>query len=154
MLAPITEEGGTNRCWGKTATYIANEDLNAGRIVSMADQSQDTGSAGVLRVGYLKVGASTVPGVAPIGITQHNCLSGAKILLCILGYTTVIATAVTGTPKRGSIVLGGTDSDKGKVRIGIAPAATQARIGYVSQSASISVGDPILIHYEGYFQAT
>jgi hypothetical protein len=154
MLASITTTGGINKYWGRSETYVADVDLLAGRIASLADQPQGTDNANALRVGYLKVGGSVVPGVTPMGVTQHNCLAGEPILLCVHGYTTAISKVAIAHSRRGSVVLGGDDVDNGKIRIGAAGAAVQARIGFVAQSNSVSIGDPVLIHYSGYYQAT
>jgi hypothetical protein len=104
----------------------------------------------------LKIGSAVVTAVTPIGITQHNCLAGQPILVCIKGYTTVISiigSAAVGS-KRGSVVLAGADVDNGKVRIGTAPAAIEARLGYVAQSNLVVANGPVLIYYNSYFQAT
>jgi hypothetical protein len=154
MLAPITIYGGSNKCWGQTATYKANESLFAGRVVSLADQTVGTDSSHVLKVGYLKVGSAIVPANTPIGITQHNCSAGDDIIVCVRGYTTAITSVADASPERGSVVLAGADVDLGKIRIGVAPAAVQARVGFCAQSNAVVVGGPVLIHYEGFFQAT
>jgi hypothetical protein len=145
-----------NRHWGRTATYTANENLLAGRIVSLADQPNNHDSITGLKVGYLKVGGSVITAITPIGVTQHDCLAGEKILVCILGYTTVISTVASAStgPERGSVVLAGADVDLGQVRIATAGAAVQARIGFVAQSSAVVIGGPVLIYYDGYFQAT
>jgi hypothetical protein len=155
MLAPITAVGGVNKCWGQTASYIADTDLLAGRLVSLADQTVGTDNTNKLKIGYIKIGSAVIPAITPIGVTQHDCLAGAEMVVCILGFTSVISITATpvGGAERGSVVLAGTDIDLGKVRIGTASAVGQARIGYVAQSNLVAVGDPVLIYYRGFFQA-
>jgi hypothetical protein len=156
LLAPITINGGINRYWGQTASYIADVNLLVGRLVTLADQPVGSDNVNGMKVGYLKVGTATYPSISPIGITQHNCNAGDKILVCIRGLTTALsvnATAATGV-ERGSVILAGADADNGKVRVGVAPAATQARVGYAAQSNVVKANSPVLIYYHGYYQAT
>ena len=55
MRASITDTGGgTNKCWGHTATYLAGVDLLAGRVVSLQDQTQGSDNTQYLKVGYLE----------------------------------------------------------------------------------------------------
>jgi hypothetical protein len=154
MLASITQAGGgINRYWGQSASYIADTDLLAGRLVSLADQTEGTDNTNGLLIGYLKIGSSVVAAVTPIGVTQHNCLAGQSILVCIHGFTTAISLSTIAHARRGSVVLAAdADIDNGKVRIGVAGAAGQARIGYVAQSNAVVANMPVLIHYDGYFQ--
>jgi hypothetical protein len=154
MLAAITVTGGVNRFWGQGATYIADVDLLAGRLVSMADQAEGTDDTVGIRMGYLKVGTAITPAVTPVGITQHNADAGQPILVCVHGFTTAITLVADSSPERGSVVLASEDSDLGKVRVGVAPAAIQARVGYVAQSDAVLANSPVLIHYDGFFQST
>ena len=154
MISPITVTGGVNKCWGQTATYIADTDLLVGRIVSLADQPVNTDNVNGLKIGYLKIGAAIVPSNHPIGVTQHNCLAGESMEICIQGYTTCISIAGDATPERGSVALAGADIDFGKIRLGVPAAAVQARVGFVAQSNPIVVNGPALVFYQGYFQST
>jgi hypothetical protein len=155
MLSPLTAaSGGVNRCWGHTATYIAETDLLAGRVVALSDQTTGTDNTNALKIGYLRAGTAIVPTIYPMGITQHNCLAGQSMLICIGGYTTVICLNALGSPERGSIVLGAATVDFGKVRIGIAAAAIESRIGFCAQSDSFVANSPCLIKFTAYFQAT
>jgi hypothetical protein len=155
MLASITAaSGGFNKCWGQTATYVADIDLLAGRVVSLADQTNGSDNALGLRVNYLKVGGVVVPGVSPVGITQHNCLAGNPVKLCIHGYTTAISLTAQ-VAKRGSVAMAGSlDADFGKIRINTAAAVIQASIGFVAQSDTVGIDDPVLIYYSGFMQPT
>jgi hypothetical protein len=155
MLASITAaSGGVNKCWGQTATYVADVALLAGRVVSLADQTNGTDNSLGLRVGYLKVGGVVIPGVSPIGITQHNCNAGEPILICVHGFTTAISLTAQ-VAKRGSVAMAGAlDADSGKIRINTAAAVIQASIGFVAQSNTVGIDDPVLIYYSGFMQPT
>jgi cytoskeletal protein CcmA (bactofilin family) len=142
---------GINRCYGKIARHRAHTALDAGRLVSLVNQADDTIS---LRVGYYKPSDSpTAEGVFPIGITQSTVAANTLVDICILGYTTVITTITeTTTPNRGSMVFADSDpNNTGLVRIMQSAAATQARIGFCAQSDEILPGGPCLIYYSGFY---
>jgi hypothetical protein len=151
MRAIITSaSGGTNTCWGHTATYIAGVPLLAGRVVALMATATDTNE--YLKVEYLKTFASTNASIYPIGITQHNAAIGEQITVCILGYTTVITANSLSSPNRGSIVI---SADAGRMQLHTAPWGNQARLGFVAQSSPISTNNsPVLIYYSGWFQPT
>jgi hypothetical protein len=151
MRANVNSSGGYNRCWGQTATYIADVNLLGGRLVALADQSNDMSG---LRVQYMDpVANALAPAVTPVGITQHDVLAGGDVIVCIHGYTTAVCANGNNSVKRGSIVLGSTTVD-GRIRTGVAPAAVQSRIGFCAQSDNASANSGMLIHYSGFFQAT
>jgi hypothetical protein len=144
--------GGVNKCWGHTATYVAGVQLAAGRVVSLKDAPITTDSSIKLEVEYLRVNVDeNRPTIYPIGITQHNANAGEPITVCILGYTTAILQSGNETPERGSIVLSDS-SNTGKIRTTVTASNNQARIGFVAQSNNGGGNSTMLIYYSGYFQ--
>jgi hypothetical protein len=150
MMSSLTVSGGTNKMWGHSALYIAGVDLLGGRVVALKDQTSANDNIG-LEVEYLQSGTEASPTVSPIGITQHDCLAGEKITVCILGYTTAICENGDGSPERGSQILAGTD---GKINRSIndSASANEARLGFVAQSTSIGSNGAILVYYDGFYQ--
>jgi hypothetical protein len=149
MRAPITAvSGGTNMCWGHTATYIAGVPLLAGRVVALMPVIDLNGR---LKVDYMRVYSALNASIFPIGVTQHNASIGEQITVCIRGYTTVIVQNAYSDPNSGSIVIGGSAGD-GKIRANTLASANQARIGFLAQSNSISTNAPALIYFSGWFQ--
>ena len=152
MLANITESaGGINKCWGHTETYIANENLLAGRIVSLTDTAGGTDGSNFLKVGYLLSGIETVGSTYPIGITQNNALLGQPVRVCVRGYTSAIVGVADTSPNRGSTVISGLTASFGKIFTGTAAAADQARIGFVAQSNPVILNNPCLIFVKTFF---
>jgi hypothetical protein len=152
MVADLDgSNGGVNKCWGHTATYMARIDLKAGRVVGLSDQTQGDDNIAKLMVEYLKNGDETGSTISPIGITQNNCSAGENVLVCILGYTTVILENSDSTPERGSQVLSD-PSLQGKVRINTSGGGNEARIGFVAQSNAITNNSPFLLYYDAYYQ--
>jgi hypothetical protein len=125
--------------------------LLAGRLISLADQAAGTDNTNTLRIGYIKVGTPGFAAISPIGITQHDCLAGEAMLVCIRGFTSAI-TLNGGTPKRGSLIIPGDNVDYGKLRINMTPGATQARVGYPAQSNAVAANAAFLVYYGGFYQ--
>jgi hypothetical protein len=153
MLSSITALGGTNRCWGHTETYIAQENILAGRILTMYDTGQDTDSSNYLKVGYYRSGIETDGSVFPIGISQHNVSAGSSITVCSRGLTSVILATADSHPDRGSMVIAGLTAVQGKAYIATAATADQGRIGFVAQSNAVAANGPCLIYFRGWFQS-
>jgi hypothetical protein len=152
MKAAITSTGGgTNICYGDTATYIAGVDILAGRCVALMDQNEGSDDSEFLKVCYLKNGDEVTPSISPIGITQHNALIGETIKVCVGGFTTAICENSDTSPERGSQIIVDT-ANQGKMRINNTGGGNQARLGFVAQSNQIYPNDPMLIYYAGYFQ--
>lgn len=152
MLAPITVNGGINKCWGQKVIYLAGGDLLAGRVVSLQDQAVGTDDTQYLKVGYIVDSSETYPSVCPIGITQHDCLAGEKIVVCTLGYTTAISYNSDSTPERGSQVMSATTSAQGKVYLNNTGGSNEGRMGFVAQSNAVSANGPVLIYFSGWYQ--
>lgn len=152
MRANITfASGGTNKCWGHTAKYIAGVNLLAGRVVALMDQVAGTDNSKLLEVEYLKSAAETNPTIAPIGVTQENATQGDPVTVCILGYTTAICQNSDSTPERGSQIINGS-GNLGRVRINLTGGSNESRLGFVAQSDAVSSDSPILIHFDGWYQ--
>jgi len=154
MLSNITAaSGGVNKCWGHTAKYIANEDLLAGRVISLSDQTLGTDNSNLLKVGYMIDGSETVAGIHPIGITMTNALNGEVIEVCILGYVSAIAYNNDSAPNRGSQIMGAPTASKGKVYIDTTGGNNEGRLGFMAQSnAVVSANDPVLIYFSSFYQ--
>jgi hypothetical protein len=151
MRASITNDlGGVNRCWGDTATFRANDDLLAGRIVSLFATTTD---APWLLVDYLAGGYDgRNAAVYPIGITQENAAAGTPIKVCTRGFTTVIVSNGNSAPKRGSAVFGNAVTSEGRAQIDLSYGDSGARIGYVAQSeAVLNFGACVIYFDSGYF---
>jgi hypothetical protein len=151
MLANLSL--GVNKHWGSCAKYIAQENLLAGRVVSLADVPQGYDSSSPLFVNYVKVGTTITPSVFPLGVTQNTVLKDQVVLICTAGYTSVSTSTATISPKRGSLAF--CVADQGLISIGAAPATTSPRIGAVAQSNSVvKAGDPVLIFISSELQST
>lgn len=153
MLANITASGGgTNKCWGHTAKYIAGADLLAGRVVSLKDQTAGSDNSKYLEVDYLIDSSETNPTVVPIGVTQSNALAGETVDVCIQGYTTAIAYNADSSPERGSQIMSAPTASQGKVYLNTTGGGNECRFGFMAQSDSVSANDPVLIYFRAYYQ--
>jgi len=80
VAAVIDEEkGGDNKCWGQTATYIAGEDIMAGRVLTPKIDNE------ILKAYYSDSKKDII-----LGISQHNATAGEPITICTSGYSTAV----------------------------------------------------------------
>jgi hypothetical protein len=153
MRADITfANGGVNKCWGNTATYIAEVPMVAGRVVALSDQAQGTDSTTSLTIAYQQDASETSPGIYPIGITQHNCLAGELMTVCTLGYTTAISYSSDSTPERGSLIMTAPTSSYGCIYLNTTGGSDEGRVGFLAQSDAVLSYSPCLIYYAGWYQ--
>ena len=157
MISSITSAGaGVNKYWGHTATYNSIGPLLIGRIVSITSG----GDGSTMRIDYVKTGAGTAVGTYPLGITLEtvaNANDPCKIL--IAGICSAISMNSVASPNKGSLVLGpgagGTGSTAdGRVRVGVAAAATEMRLGCLYQKNAITLNGPCLVNIHPYYQGT
>jgi hypothetical protein len=150
MRSTITNSlGGTNRCWGETATFRAGMDLKAGRVVSLTPTTTD---APWFLVSYLNGDyEGKKETVYPIGVTQENAIAGTPIKVCTRGFTTAICSDGNNAPKRGAAVFGNDTSSEGRVQINEDYASTSARIGMVAQTESVNDFGAVVIYFNGNY---
>jgi hypothetical protein len=153
MRASITDaNGGTNKCWGHTMTFIAGVNLLAGRVVSFLDTAAGTDSTRTLEVEYLKTQADEDdPTHCPIGVTQNNATAGQTVEVCVRGFTSAICSNAESVNERGSQSVSGT-LNQGRIRVDQLGGGNQARIGVVAQSDANASNSPVLIYVQGWFQ--
>jgi hypothetical protein len=154
MRANITAAaGGTNKCWGRTASfYCGTAGLLAGRVVSLADFASQSDATYNLRIGYCpSSGDEKTPSVCPLGILQNNCPNvGDKAVVCIEGVTTAICGNSDSSPARGSQICA-VDTN-GTININVTGVGNEARVGFVAQNDSVSTNGVCLIYVRPYYQ--
>ena len=146
MLSSITVgAGGTNRCYGNAVRMIADVDLLAGRVVSLADYG-DTSTN--LRVSYIQTGSEISPVAYPVGITLGNALAGETIDVCTQGLCTAITSGGV-TLQRGSIVA--CTGNTGLVETGSLIAENVGVLGSVAMGGVVIANAPILIYLQPWY---
>ena len=146
MLSPITVgAGGTNRCYGNAVRMIADVDLLAGRVVSLADYNETSTN---LRVSYLQTASEVSPVVYPVGITLSNALAGETIDVCTQGLCSAI-TSTNVILQRGSIVA--CTGNTGLVVTGSTIAENVGVLGSVAMGGIVTANAPILIYLQPWY---
>ena len=154
MRANITAAaGGTNKCWGRTASfYCGTAGLLAGRVVSLQDFASQSDTVYNLRIGYCpSSGDEKTPSVCPLGVLQNNCPNvGDKAIVCIEGVTSAICGNSDSSPARGSQICA-VDTN-GRININVTGVGNEARVGFVAQNDSVSSDGVCLIYVRPWYQ--